>query len=91
MISGSLGSDQQISTMIAEGKIDVMIFFWGAMQVNSYDSNVKALLKLGVAWNILLACDRATTDFMFTFPLMQQEYVTVILDYSSYLHKNGTR
>ena len=80
MISGSLDGDQQISAMIAEGKIDMMIFFSGPMQVNPYDKDVKALQRFGEAWNILIACDRATADFMFTFPLMQYEYETIILD-----------
>ena len=90
MLSGPLGGDQQIGAMIAEGKIDVMVFFWDPMQAQPHDSDVKALLRLGVAWNILLACDRATADFMFTSPLMQQEYETIIPDYDSYLHRNVT-
>lgn len=90
MLSGPLGGDQQIGAMIAEGKIDVMVFFWDPMQAQPHDSDVKALLRLGVAWNILLACDRATADFMFTSPLMQQEYETIIPDYDSYLHRSVT-
>jgi methylglyoxal synthase len=91
MLSGPLGGDQQIGAMIAEGKIDVLIFFWDPMEAQAHDSDVKALLRLGVAWNILLACDRATADFILTSPLMQQDYETQIPDYSSYLKRKVTR
>ncbi|MGG9964307.1 methylglyoxal synthase [Ferruginibacter sp. SUN106] len=91
MLSGPLGGDQQIGAMIAEGKIDVLIFFWDPMEAQAHDSDVKALLRLGVAWNILLACDRATADFILTSPLMQQYYETQIPDYSNYLKRKVTR
>ena len=85
MLSGPLGGDQQIGSMIAEGKIDILIFFWDPMEAQPHDSDVKALLRVGVAWNILLACDRATADFMLTSPLMHEEYETIVPDYSQYL------
>jgi methylglyoxal synthase len=87
MLSGPLGGDQQIGSMIAEGKIDVLIFFWDPMESQPHDSDVKALLRLGVAWNILLACDRATADFILTSPLMHTEYDTQLPDYSNYLKR----
>ncbi|HNN69924.1 MAG TPA: methylglyoxal synthase, partial [Ferruginibacter sp.] len=69
------------------GKIDILIFFWDPMEAQPHDSDVKALLRLGVAWNILLACDRATADFILTSPLMQAEYEISIPDYSKYMNR----
>ena len=87
LMSGPLGGDQQIGSMIAIGEIDVLIFFWDPMEAQPHDSDVKALLRIAVAWNIPTACDRSTADFMFTSPLMHEVYESQLPDYSDYLSR----
>jgi methylglyoxal synthase len=86
-LSGPLGGDQQIGSRIAEGKIDVLIFFWDPMEAQPHDPDIKALLRLGVVWNIPIACDRATADFMLTSPLMYEDYEIILPDYSQYVKR----
>ncbi len=87
LLSGPLGGDQQIGAMIAEGTIDVLIFFWDPMEAQPHDSDIKALLRVAVTWNIPFACDRASADFLMTSPLMHENYSCAIPDYSSYLKR----
>lgn len=86
-LSGPLGGDQQIGSRIAEGKIDVLIFFWDPMEAQPHDPDIKALLRLGVTWNIPIAMDRATADFLLTSPLMYEDYEIILPDYSQYIKR----
>src|SRR5438045_1562632 len=87
LLSGPLGGDQQLGALIAEGRLDVLIFFWDPMEQQPHDSDVKALIRLAVAWNILTACNRATADFIFTSILMNENYRLTLPDYSNYLNR----
>ncbi|MEN9298222.1 MAG: hypothetical protein RLZZ429_535 [Bacteroidota bacterium] len=88
LMSGPMGGDQQIGAMIASGEIDMMFFFWDPMEAQPHDSDVKALLRLCVLWNIPMACDRATADFLITSPFMHEEYESQLPDYSDYLNRS---
>lgn len=83
--SGPLGGDQQIGAMIAEGKIDMLIFFWDPLESMSHDVDIKALLRLATVWNIPMACNRATADYMFASPLIGDRYERWLPDYDDYI------
>jgi methylglyoxal synthase len=82
--SGPLGGDQQIGSKIVEGDIDFIIFFWDPLEAQPHDPDVKALLRIAVVWNIPIACNRASADFMFSSHLMHEEYLRILPDYEEY-------
>jgi methylglyoxal synthase len=72
--SGPLGGDQQVGAGIADARIDMVIFFWDALTPQPHDVDVKALLRLAVVYNVPIACNRATADFLLSSPLLETEY-----------------
>jgi methylglyoxal synthase len=82
--SGPLGGDQQIGAKIVDNKIDFLIFFWDPLEPQPHDPDVKALLRMAVVWNIPIACNRASADFMISSPLMDGTYDRLVPDYTEY-------
>lgn len=82
--SGPLGGDQQIGARITDGEIDCLIFFWDPLAPQPHDPDVKALLRIAVVWNVPVACNRATADFIVSSPLMSMDYVRLLPNYAAH-------
>ena len=82
--SGPLGGDQQIGALICEGGLDVMIFFWDPLEAQPHDPDVKALLRLAAVWNVAMACNEATADYIIQSPLFTGDYRPTVPDFTAY-------
>lgn len=85
--SGPLGGDQQIGAKIAGGELDLLIFFWDPLSTQPHESDVRALLRIAVVWNIPVACNRASADYMIASPLLSNTYKRFSPDYHVYTER----
>lgn len=84
MESGPLGGDQQLGSKIVEGKIDMVIFFWDPLESLPHDPDVRALLRIAVVWNVPIACNESTADYLMASPLFESDYKPSVPDYTAY-------
>ncbi len=89
LISGPLGGDQQVGSLITEGNIDFLIFLWDPFEPMPHDPDVKALLRIAAVWNIPIACNQISADFLVASPLFRNECERSIPDYESYMAKRA--
>lgn len=89
--SGPLGGDMQIGAMIAEGKVDFLVFFWDPLEAQPHDPDIKALLRIAAVWNIPVACNRATADFIFSSSLLHEPYDRKLPEFEDYLNRRDDK
>lgn len=89
LISGPLGGDQQVGSLITEGKIDLLIFFWDPFEPLPHDPDVKALLRIAAVWNIPIACNQISADFLVASPLFNSTCERSVPDYARYMEKRS--
>ena len=87
LISGPLGGDQQIGALLTEQKIDIVIFFWDPFASMPHDPDVKALLRVAAVWNVVVACNRSSADFILDSSLLNSSYSYTVPDYELYLQQ----
>ena len=84
-ISGPLGGDQQIGAMISECKLDLLVFFWDPFEPMPHDPDVKALLRIAAVWNIPVACNQSSADYIFSSQLLAESHNRLVPDYDNYV------